>query len=217
MPVREVAGVRGHEPGPAGQRAPDPEGGRERVASLDGAVAGAEQPEPRPLAGGQHEVARQRRAVPAEERDGVPLAQPRLSPAMRPRTPSDVVTAAASMAASCSTSLMTRSPSAGSMSRSVAFSTPPAARPARAAHRPGSSARRGSPGRRTSSSPRPRPGALDDALVAEDLRQGPGAVARLGGQAEVLVQLDAHRQRRRAGHPEHSLPTRTPDPRPARR
>jgi hypothetical protein len=44
---------------------------------------------------------------------------------MRLRTPSDVVTAAASMAASCSTSLTTRRPSAGSTSRSVTFSTRP--------------------------------------------------------------------------------------------
>ena len=51
---------------------------------------------------------------------------PGRSPASRLRTPCDVWHAAHSNAASCSTSLTTRSPSAASMSRSVAFSTRPA-------------------------------------------------------------------------------------------
>ena len=44
---------------------------------LDGTVSGAEQAEPRARSGSQHEVTRQRRPVPAEQRDGVPLAQAR--------------------------------------------------------------------------------------------------------------------------------------------
>ena len=44
--------------------------------------------------------------------------------------------------------------------------------------------------------------AARDALRAEDRLERPGPVARLVGQAEVLEQLAAHRQRCGAGHPE---------------
>ena len=83
--------------------------------------------------GGQHQVARQRHAVPAEQR-APPRARviPGRSPRRSRRTPFDVWQAAHSSAASCSTSLITRSPSAASISRSVAFST----EPARAGQRP---------------------------------------------------------------------------------
>ena len=40
----------------------------------------------------------------------------------------------------------------------------------------------------------------DDPFLAQDLGQRPGPVAWLVGQAQVLVQVAAHRQRRRAGH-----------------
>ena len=103
-----------HEPGPAGERAPDAEGGREPIAALDRPIARAEQPERGARPGGQHEVARQRPAVPAEQRappraPSFPVAGPRSSR----RTPCEVWQLAHSNAASCSTSLMTRRPSAG--------------------------------------------------------------------------------------------------------
>ena len=119
-PVRQLGRVLDDEPGAAVQRAPDPEGDRERVAALDRPVARAEQPERGPRAGGEHQVARQRRAVPA--RAGAPpraRVMPGPQAGQQLRTPLDVWHAAHSNAASCSTSLMTRSPSAGSISRSV--------------------------------------------------------------------------------------------------
>ena len=45
MPGRQLGGVLDDEAGPAVERAPDPERGREPVAALDRAVARAEQPE----------------------------------------------------------------------------------------------------------------------------------------------------------------------------
>ena len=118
--VRQPARVLRHEPGPAVERAPDPERDGQRVAALDRAVAGAQQPEPRPRPGGEHQVARQRRPVPAEERDRLGLGHARTQArgAAR-RTPFEVRVAACSNAASWSTSLMTRSPSAGSIEQVV--------------------------------------------------------------------------------------------------
>ena len=48
--------VRDHEPGPAGERAPDPERDGEAVAALDGSTARAQQPEGRARAGREHEM-----------------------------------------------------------------------------------------------------------------------------------------------------------------
>ena len=77
------------QPGPAVQRAPDAERRRERVPALDRPVARAEQPERGPRPGGQHQVARQRRAVPAEQPDRL---APRSSPGRRPaEQPADAV------------------------------------------------------------------------------------------------------------------------------
>ena len=45
-----------------------------------------------------------------------------------------------------------------------------------------------------------------DALVGEDLGQRPRPIARLAGQAEVLEQDAAHRQRRGAGRPAALVP-----------
>ena len=44
----------------------------------------------------------------------------------------------------------------------------------------------------------PRPGS--DPLIGEDLPERPGPISGLAGQAQVLEQLTAHRQRRRTGH-----------------
>ena len=88
-----------------------------------------------------------------------------------------------SSAASWSTSLMTRSPSAGSMRRSVAFSTSPPDRSGRAARRRGTPARRSRSGRRRSSSRRARhvlP--VPDPLVAEDVAPA-AATGRAAGSA----------------------------------
>ena len=74
-PIRQAGCVLDHPTRPAGQRAPDPECDRERIAVFDGPVAGAQQAKPRAGSGRQHEVTRQRRPVPAEQADGVPLAQ----------------------------------------------------------------------------------------------------------------------------------------------
>ena len=203
MPAGSSRGVLDDEPGPAGQRAPDAERGREPVAALDRPVARAQQAERRARPGGQHQVARQRRAVPLEQPDGLALGHARAAgPRSSRRTPFEVWQAAHSSIASCSTSLMTRSPSPASMSRSSAFSTEPgrAGQPAQLVdeERRRVDQRRG---RRTSSSRRRRPGSRPDALVGEDLGERPRPVARLARQAQVLEAVAAHRQRRGAGHP----------------
>ena len=92
---------------------------------LDRPVAGAEQPEPRPRPGREHQVARERRPVPAA---GAGLPPPRscraaARAAARRHAVATSGVAACSNAASWSTSLITRRPSAGSISRSFAFST----------------------------------------------------------------------------------------------
>ena len=76
--------VLGHPAGPAGQGAPDPERRGERLAAPDRPVGGAEQPERGPRAGGQHQVARQRHAVPAQEPHRLGLGHARAEPASRP-------------------------------------------------------------------------------------------------------------------------------------
>ena len=158
---------------------------------------------------GQHQVAGQGHPVPAQERDGLPLGHARPQPdAAGRRTPSDVWQDAYSKAASCSGSLITRSPSGGvdEQVRGV-LDQPGRARPApervdQLGRRldPGRSAyafqpmtptraRRARPRRRGSSSQRPRP------------------VARLVRQAQVLEQVTAHRAAaRRRAMPQHSLP-----------
>ena len=114
-PVRQLGGVLDDEPGPAVERAPDPERDREPVAALDRPVARAQQAERRP----------RRRAVSIRWHDsGVPF-QPSSATASRSRharaaaragagaRPSRSGTRPHSNAASWSTSLMTRRPSAG--------------------------------------------------------------------------------------------------------
>ncbi len=74
---RQLPGILDDEPGPAGERAPDPERDGEPVAALDRAVAGAEQAQRRPRPGGQHQMARQRHPVPVEQADRLALGHPR--------------------------------------------------------------------------------------------------------------------------------------------
>ena len=76
-PVGQLRRVLGDEAGTAVERTPDPERHRQRIAALDRPVARAEQPEPRPRPGREHEVARQRRAVPLEQAHRLPLGHPR--------------------------------------------------------------------------------------------------------------------------------------------
>src|SRR5690606_38051686 len=76
----ELRGVTDDEAGPAVEGTPDSVGDGELIAVGDDSVAGTEQPEGRPRAGRQHEVARERRAVPLEKPDGFPLADARLQP-----------------------------------------------------------------------------------------------------------------------------------------
>ena len=71
--LRQLGRVLDDEAGPAVQRAPDPERDGEGVAPLDRPVARAEQPEPRPRAGGEHQVARQRGAAPGQQPRAVAL------------------------------------------------------------------------------------------------------------------------------------------------
>ena len=124
---RQLGGILDDESRAAVQRAPDAERDREPVAALDPAVARAEQPEGRPVAARQHQVARERHAVPLEQPDGLVARASRARVREQvSRTPFDVRHAAYSNAASCSTSLITRRPSAASMSRGPAFSTEPA-------------------------------------------------------------------------------------------
>ena len=119
-PVGQLGRVLDDEARPAGEGAPDPERRREPVAALDAPVAGTE----------QAEAWRAARAVSIrwhdsgapfqlEQADGLALAScPARSPTSSSRTPCEVWHDAYSKAASWSTSLMTRSPSAASISRS---------------------------------------------------------------------------------------------------
>ena len=114
------------------------------------------------------------------------------------RTLRDVWHAAHSNAASCSTSLVTRSPSAASMSRSVAFSTSPAEADRRPEfvdderrHLDGRAVCVGLPADHTHST------AGSDALVAQRLGEGRRVVPRLAGKAEVLEADRSHGERRR--------------------
>ena len=82
--VRQLVRVLGHPAGPTRQRAPDAERRRERLPAPDRPVGGAEQPERCPRTGGQHEVARQRHAVPAQQPDGLCLGHPGLEAREQP-------------------------------------------------------------------------------------------------------------------------------------
>jgi hypothetical protein len=132
-------------------------------------------------------------------------ASPRSSrpqPEQHRRTPSDVWQAAYSKAASCSTSLITRRPSAASISRSVAFSTSPLG-PAR---------RRSSSTMNAGASIISRlgvrlpadhadPAALPDALGGEDLGQRQRPRSRgWPGRLKSWNSDRPHRQRRGTGH-----------------
>ncbi len=131
-PVRQLRRVLDDEAGAAVERAPDPERDREPVAALDRPVARAEEAErrrarPRSASGGTTAASRSSRAGATASRSVMPGRRP----PQQPRTPLEVWQAAHSMAASCSTSLITRSPVAGSIRRSVAFSTTPCGAAAR--------------------------------------------------------------------------------------
>ena len=174
------------------------------IAALDGPVAGAEQAERGPRSGGQHQVARQRRPVPAQQARRPPARScPAAGRAAAVATPSEVWQAAHSKAASCSTSLIDAQPVGGVDEQVVGVLHETAPAPTR----PRSSSTRkagtsiGRPigvrlpaRRRRRARPRPMPSS------ARIVRQRPRAVARLAGQAEVLEQVAAHRQRRGAGH-----------------
>ena len=75
----ELGRVLHDEAGPAVERAPDAERDRERIATLDRPVSRAEQAELRSLTGGQHQMARQGRAVPREQACALALGHARLS------------------------------------------------------------------------------------------------------------------------------------------
>ena len=117
----------------------------------------------------------------SRSRDGLVLASSRArSPNSSCRTPCEVWHAAYSNAASCSTSLITRRPSAAPMSRSAAFSTDPLGPVIR---RSSSTMNGGRLDRLAVGvllpADDPDPAAGPDALVGQDLGQRPGAVARL--------------------------------------
>ena len=133
-------------------------------------------------------------------------ASPSVNPGRRAnsrfRTPCDVCARRVLNAASCSTSLMMRRPSPGSMSSPVAFPTEPA----------GPTGPRSSSTRKAGSFDRVRRGIrlpADDAdsrpgtdpLLVENSGQRPRAVARLARKAQVLEPVTPHRERRRAGGP----------------
>ena len=118
----------------------------------------------------------------------------------RRSTPDEVWHAAHSMATSCSTSLFTRSPSAASITRPVAFSTEPLAP---AASRSASTRYDGAslcPGWAyvfQPMMPTRLPGPIPSS--ARISASGARSVARLARQAQVLEPLPPHRQRRRPG------------------
>ena len=154
------------------------------------------------VAGGQHQVARQRHPVPAEQADGLALAHPgRESDEQVP----DAVRGLARgvLERGELVDLVDHAQAVGGVDEQSASRS----RPSRAAVSRRSSSTRNAGTSIVSGSayvfqpmtPTRPSGA--DALVGEDLGQRPGPVARLAGQAEVLEQVAAHRQRRGAGHP----------------
>ena len=169
-----------------------------------GPVARAQQSEACPLAGRQHEVARQRRPVPAQEADRLALAHPGAQAAQQAE---HAVARSGrptySKAASWSTSLMTRKPVAG-VDQQVRWrsrrgrSTRTSSRSASTRYA-GTSSRR--PLRVRSSSPttptrEPAPTPSSARISASGRERSRGWPGRL----RSWKQLTAHRQRRGAGH-----------------
>ena len=194
---RQLRGLLHHEAGPAVQRAPDAEGGREGVAALDDAGrVGLSMPSD--ARGPAESMKWQERGSPLQpaRRAASCSVMPGRRPTRMRLTPSEVWQAAHSKAASCSTSLTARRPSAASTKRSLAFSTRPAGtdgRPQRV-DQVGGHLKEAPIGERL---PAGDPDACPrtDALRGQDLGQRPRAVAGLAGQAEVLVELHPHGQR----------------------
>ena len=73
--VRELRRVGHDEARATRERSPDAERGRERVAPLDRAIAGTQEAQARARTRGEHEVARQRHPVPAEQLHALLLGQ----------------------------------------------------------------------------------------------------------------------------------------------
>ena len=202
--VRQLGCVLDHEAGAAGERAPDAEGGRERVAALDGAIAGAQQSESRAARPGrQHHVARQRGAVPAEKRDRIALAHARdAGRGAAARTPFEVV-ARRRLERGELVGLVDDAQPIGGVDEQVAGVLDEPASPTR---RRSSSTRKAGASivdavgeRLPADDADPR--AAVDALVGEDLARADATGRAAGRQAEVLVEHAAHRQRRGAGRP----------------
>ena len=201
-PVGELRCVLGNEAGAAIERSPDAERDRERVASFDRPVTRAQQPEPCPRSGSEHQVAREGRAVPAEQASRLPFGHPRLEPvqdvayaagrlARRPlerRQLLDLVDDAQPVAGVDEQVVGVLHPTSctggppelvDEEGRELDHRSLRVRLPADGAH---------PPSRR-------------DALRGEDLRQRGGRVAWLAGQAEVLEPHESHRRWCGAGDP----------------
>ena len=124
---RQAGGILDDEPRPAVERAPDPEGDRERVAGCDDAVSRAQEAECRPRPGREHQVARQGHPVPVEQPDRLGLGHAR--PQAREQAPDAVRRLAGGVLEDRELVHVVDRPAArrpGSIRRSLAFSTTPA-------------------------------------------------------------------------------------------
>ena len=200
---RELGRVLDHEAGTRVERTPHAERDGERIAALDRAIARAEQPEARPRPGGQHRVARQRHPVPVEQAHGLALGHPRPQPGQH--APEAVGRLAGGVLERGQLLDLVRgaqaTPRVDQQVRRVLDQAARAGQPAQLVDEEGRCLHRASVRvRLPADDPDPSPGT--DALAAEDLGQRPGSIAWLPGQAEVLEQDAAHRQRRGAGRPE---------------
>ena len=190
------------EAGPAVERAPDPEGGGEPVPALDRPVARAEQPERRPRAGRQHQVAGEGGPVPAQQPDGLLLGH------AGPQAGQQAAHAVGGLAGGPLEigqllDLVDDAQTVGRVDQQVAgvLDQPRrAGQPAELVHEEGGRLELRPVGVRLPAD-HADPAAGADPLGGEDVAQRPRPVPGLVRQAQVLEQVASHRERRRAGHP----------------
>ena len=161
---------------------------------------------------------RQRRPVPAEQRDRLAFGEP--GSQVRQQVPDAARRdARRGLEGRQLVDLVDRAQAVGGADEEVGGVLDEAARPRQLAQRLDEEGRglHERPVRVRLPADDPDPRAGPDPLVAEDLAQRPRLVARLARQAEVLEPVASHRQRRRAGHApalvaDEDRPARRPRP-----
>ncbi len=199
---RKFRGVFDYKPGPTVEGAPNAECHRESVSPLDSAVARAQQPIRGSLAGRQHQVTGERHAVPFEELNGLALTKTGLEPEQQPAH--SVGGMAGGVFERGQLFDFVDHPQTGvGINQQIDCVLNQAVRSNQAAHLVDDISREvelvGSsillPTDHTDAASR------YNALLAEDLCQRPGSVARLARQTEILEHMAAHRHRSGTGRP----------------